>query len=222
MPGDRPSKPGARRLLVACHASGSNGYRCHVWKDQLAVLAAETGLRVEVCHFPPGKSKWSKIEHRLFCYITRTWGTRPLMTREDAVAGIAATATAQGLKRTAVLDDRDYPGKVKLSGDRIRYLEDRALERDAFHGERNYAVLPAPRPAPEPGPDLEGLAPLAGVADLPALLAAIAVPFAAAREQRLHLDRGRARRYPSGGAEALADAITLRHRQGRRQDARSR
>jgi hypothetical protein len=199
--------PGARRLLLACDAGGSNSYRCHLWKDQLAILAAETGLRIEVCHFPPGTSKWNKIEHRLFCHITRTWSARPLMTREDAVAGIAATVTAQGLKCTAVLDDRDYPDKVKVSGDRIRYLEDRALDRGAFHGEWNYAALPAPRPAPEPGPppapgpDLEGLAALAGVADLPALLAAIAVPFAAAREQRLHLHRGRTRHYASGGAE---------------------
>ena len=198
---------GARRLLVVCDAGGSNSCRCRLWKDQLAVLAAETGLEVSVCHFPPGTSKWNKIEHRLFCHITRTWAARPLMTREDAVAGITATVTAQGLKCTAVLDDGHYPDRVKVSDERARYLEERILDRDAFHGEWNYTVRPAPRPGPgqgpgpepEPGPDLRGLAALAGIGDLPALLDAVAVPFAAAREQRLHLERGRARRYASGG-----------------------
>ena len=198
---------GASRLLVVCDAGGSNGCRCHLWKDQLAILAEEAGLRAEVCHFPPGTSKWNKIEHRLFCHVTRTWSARPLMTRQDAVAGIAATVTSQGLKCTAVLDDGDYPGGVKVSGERIRHLEERILERGAFHGEWTYAVLPAPRPAPQPepepapGPDLERLAALAGISDLPALLDAITVPFAAAREQRLHLDRGRPRRKASGGGQ---------------------
>ena len=84
-------------------------YRCRLWKDQLAVLAAETGLKISVVHFPPGTSKWNKIEHRLFCHITRTWRARPLMTADDAVAGIAATVTSQGLKCTAVLDDAATP-----------------------------------------------------------------------------------------------------------------
>jgi hypothetical protein len=195
--------PGARRLLVTCDAGSSNGYRCRLWKDQLAVLAAETGLAITVCHFPPGTSKWNKIEHRLFCHITRTWRARPLMTVNDAVAGIAATVTGQGLKCTAVLDDADYPGGVKISDQQMDYLEDRILDRYGTRGEWNYAVLPAPRPAPEPGP-----APppdpgpdLAALAALAALLDAVAVPFAAAREQRLHLDRGHGRRKASGGAQ---------------------
>ena len=144
--------PGARRLLVACDSGGSNSARCRLRKDQLAVLAAETGLEITVCHFPPGTSKWNKIEHRLFCHITRTWRTRPLMSREDAVAGIAATVTAQGLKCTAVPGDGDYPDGTEISDARMRYLEDRVLERDTFHGEWNYTVLPAPRPAPGPVP----------------------------------------------------------------------
>ena len=200
---------GARRLLVACDAGGSNSCRCRLWKDQLAVLAQEAALRIEVCHFPPGTSKWNKVEHRMFCHITRTWRARPLMTRQDAVAGIAATATAGGLKCTAVLDDGDYPGGVRVSDERVKYLEDRVLDRGPFHGEWNYAVLPAPRPAPPPqpepgtgpGPDLPGLAALAGIADLPALLDAIALPWQAAREQRLHLDRGRPRAKASGGGQ---------------------
>jgi Rhodopirellula transposase DDE domain len=196
----------ARRLLVVCDAGGSNGYRCRLWKDQLAVLAAETGLEITVCHFPPGTSKWNKIEHRLFCHITRTWRARPLMTKEDAVAGIAATTTYQGLKVTAVLDEGDYPDGMKISDERIRHLEDRVIARHGAHGEWNYAIRPAPAgpepappAAPPPGPDLAALAALAGVSDLGALLDAVAVPFAAAREQRLHLDRGSARRKASGG-----------------------
>ena len=204
---------GARRLLVVCDAGGSNAARCRLWKDQLAELAAETGLQVSVCHFPPGTSKWNKIEHRLFCHITRTWAARPLMTRDDAVAGIAATVTAGGLKCTAVRDDGDYPAKVKVPPARVRYLEERVLDRDAFHGEWNYTVLPVPRPQPEPepepAPDLQGLAALAGISDLPALLAAVTAAFDAAREQRLHLARGRARRKTSGPGQILLplDAI---------------
>ena len=201
---------GARRLLVACDAGGSNGYRCRLWKDQLAVLAGETGLEITVCHFPPGTSKWNKIEHRLFCHITRTWRARPLMTAEDAVAGIAATTTYRGLKCTAALDEGDYPDGVTVSDQRMKYLEECILDRQETRGEWNYTVLPVPRPGadpepepgPRPGPDpalLQDLAALAGIGDLQALLAAVAVPWQAAREQRLHLDRGAARRKASGG-----------------------
>jgi Rhodopirellula transposase DDE domain len=188
--------PGARRLLVACDSGGSNSARCRLREDQLAVLAAETGLEITVCHFPPGTSKWNKIEHRLFCHITRTWRTRPLMTRQDAVAGIAATVTAQGLKCTAVLDDGDYPDGIEISRERVRYIEDRLLDRAAFHGEWNYAVLPAPRPAPEPvpGPARPGRVPaavlnhpaLTGIpaGDLTALARDLDVPFEARLCQR--------------------------------------
>jgi hypothetical protein len=201
--------PGAGRLLIVCDAGGSNGVACRLWKDQLAVLAAETGLEITVCHFPPGTSKWNKIEHRLFCHITRTWRARPLMSIEDAVAGIAATTTSQGLKCTAVTDDGEYPTGLEVSGQRMRYLEERVLDRHPFHGEWNYTVLPEPRPAPEPepepgpGPDpavLTALAALAGITGLPALLTRITVPAQAAREQRLHLHRGAARRVTSGPA----------------------
>jgi hypothetical protein len=147
------------------------------------------------------------------------------MTREDAVAGIAATTTYQGLKVTAVLDDGDYPGGVKISDERVRYLEDRVISRHGAHGEWNYAIRPAPAgpeppAAPAPGPDLEGLAALAGISDLGALLEAVAVPWAAAREQRLHLDRGAARRKASGGGprtlpfEAIVTAAACHLRLG--------
>jgi hypothetical protein len=189
--------PDAGRLLVTCDAGGSNGYRSRLWKDQLAVLAAQTGLVIEVMHFPPGTSKWNKIEHRLFCHITRTWRARPLMTVEDAVAGIAATITAQGLKCRAVRDQGHYPAGTAVPDARMTYLQDRIIDRDGFHGEWNYAIDPVPRPAREPEPEPEPAGPgripqhilnhpaLTGMAttDLQALAAALQAQF----EARLQL-----------------------------------
>jgi Rhodopirellula transposase DDE domain len=204
--------PAARQLLVVCDAGGSNGYTCRLWKDQLARLAADTALAITVCHFPPGTSKWNKIEHRLFCHITRTWRARPLMTIEDAVAGIAATTTSQGLKVTAACDDAAYPAGVKVSDERMACLEDRLLDRGEQHGEWNYTMLPVPRPAPAPGPPpapqpspalLAALATLAGLPDLDTLAAATVLPYAAAREERLHLTRGHPRRKTSGTPATL-------------------
>jgi hypothetical protein len=209
--------PGARRLLVTCDAGGSNAVRSRGWKHELALLADEAGLEISVCHFPPGTSKWNKIEHRLFCHITRTWRARPLTTAADAVAGIAATTTYQGLKCTAVLDGADYPEGAKVSARRMRHLEERVLDRDRFHGEWNYTVRPAPAgPPPEPppppaqpAPDLETLAAEAGIGDLAALLEAVTLPWQAAREQRLHLDRGHARRKDSGCTPLLPLAAVI-------------
>jgi hypothetical protein len=199
--------PGARRLLVTCDAGGSNGYRCRLRKHELAGLAEEAGLAISVVHFPPGTSKWNKIEHRLFCHITRTWRARPLMTAADAVAGIAATVTGQGLKCTAVLDDADYPGGVKISDQRMTYLEDRILDRHGTRGEWNYTVLPGPRSAPDPepgpGPERPGRCPQAALnhpaltgmdpGGLHALAAALDVPYGACREQRNYAQRGHRR-----------------------------
>jgi len=197
--------PGAGRLLVTCDAGGSNSYKNRAWKDQLAALAAETGLQIWVCHFPPGTSKWNKIEHRLFCHITRTWRGRPLMTPEDAVAGIAATTTYAGLKVIAVLDGNEYPKGEQVSGQRMKYLEQCILDRGAVRGEWNYAVLPAPRPAPEPEPEPErpGRCPQAALnhpaltgmdpGGLHSLAAALDVPFGAHREQRNYAKRGHRR-----------------------------
>jgi predicted DNA-binding protein (UPF0251 family) len=204
--------PGATRLLVTCDAGGSNSYRARLWKDQLAVLAAETGLVIEVMHFPPGTSKWNKIEHRLFCHITRTWRARPLMTTGDAVAGIAATITAQGLKCRAVRDDGDYPGGTEVSGARMAYLEDRVIERGAFHGEWNYAILPAPRPAPDPQPepDRPGRVPqhilnhpaLTGMAaaDVTALAADLRAQFEARLQLAYRIRHGHRTRTPRSSA----------------------
>jgi len=224
--------PGAKRLLVTCDAGGSNGWRCRLWKDQLAEFAAGTGLQIRVCHFPPGTSKWNKIEHRLFCHITRTWQGRPLMSVGDAVAGIAATVTGQGLKCTAVLDDAEYPDGIKVSNERMKYLEDRILDRQDMHGEWNYAVLPVPRPAPEPepGPEPEqaGRCPrdilnhpaLTGMdsRDLEALAAALEIPFRASREQHLYTRRRRGRVRTEGAGprsriSPLDQVIALRLRE---------
>jgi Rhodopirellula transposase DDE domain len=196
--------PGARRLLVTCDAGGSNSCTGRLWKDQLAVLAEQAGLEITVMHFPPGTSKWNKIEHRLFCHITRTWRGRPLMTAEDAVAGIAATTTYAGLKCTAVLDADGYPKGQEIADERMTYLERRILDRGAVRGEWNYAVLPAPRsaPEPEPGPEPErpGRCPQAALnhpaltgmdpAALHALAAALEIPYGARREQRNYAQRG--------------------------------
>ena len=153
-------------------------------------------------HFPPGTSKWNKIEHRLFCHITRTWRGRPLMTPEDAVAGIAATTTYAGLKCTAVLDADGYPKGQEIADERMTYLEQRLLDRGAVRGEWNYIVLPSPRSAPEPGPEPErpGRCPqavlnhpaLTGMdpGALHALAEALDVPSGARREQRNYAKRG--------------------------------
>jgi Rhodopirellula transposase DDE domain len=213
--------PGATRLLVTADAGGSNGYRCRLWKDQLAVLAAETGLKISVVHFPPGTSKWNRIEHRLFCHITRTWRARPLMTADDAVAGIAATVTSQGLKCTAVRDDAAYPEGTKVSGDRLRYLQDRVVVRHGPHRDWNYTILPAPRPAPEPGPEpapgragpdpalVRALAALAGIGDPDELAGELALAWDAAREHRLTLERGRGRIRRCGNSNASLARLAL-------------
>ena len=144
--------PGARRMLVTCDAGGSNGYRARAWKAELARFAAGSGLEITVCHFPPGTSKWNKIEHRLFCHITRTWRGRPLTSYEVVVNTIAATATSTGLTVTAVLDAGRYPVGAEVTGAQMKDLEDRVITRHGFHGDWNYTLLAVPRPAPDPGP----------------------------------------------------------------------
>jgi transposase len=110
--GGRDRYPAAARLLVTCDAGGSNGYRARAWKAGLAQLAAETGLAITVCHFPPGTSKWNKIEHRLFCQITRNWRARPLASHQVILETIAAVTTRTGLTVQAMLDARTYPKGV--------------------------------------------------------------------------------------------------------------
>ena len=107
----RAAYPRARRLLITADAGGSNGYRTRAWKAELAAFALETGLTVTVCHFPPGTSKWNKVEHRLFSHITMNWRGRPLTSHEVIVNIIAATTTRAGLTVRAELDPGSYPDR---------------------------------------------------------------------------------------------------------------
>ena len=136
----REDYPGAARLLITADAGGSNSCRYRVWKSELAALAAETGLAITVCHFPPGTSKWNKIEHRLFSHITMNWRGRPLTSHEVVVQTIAATRTSSGLRVEAALDPGDYPTGVAISKERFAALP---LERHATHGAWNYTLRPA-------------------------------------------------------------------------------
>jgi hypothetical protein len=132
--------PHATRLLITADAGGSNGYRNRLWKRELAALAARSGLEITVCHFPPGTSKWNKIEHRLFSAISLNWRGRPLTSHEVVVELIAATSTRTGLKVRAELDTGDYPKGTKITKKEVAALP---LTSHAFHGEWNYTLRPA-------------------------------------------------------------------------------
>jgi Rhodopirellula transposase DDE domain len=133
---------GARRLLVTADCGGSNGYTVRLWKLELQKLADDTGLEVAVCHFPPGTSKWNKIEHRLFSAISQNWRGKPLISHEVVVNLIAATTTGTGLKVRSALDTNAYPKGVTVRDAEMQTLY---LRTDAFHGEWNYALLPRQR-----------------------------------------------------------------------------
>ncbi|MGL4554606.1 MAG: ISAzo13 family transposase [Gemmataceae bacterium] len=136
----RPLYPGASRLLVTADGGGSNGWRCRLWKTELQRLANETGLRVEVCHYPPGSSKWNKIEHRLFSQITANWRGKPLTSRETILELISSTRTQTGLVVRAALDDGLYPTGVKVTDEELAAVN---LHRESFHGEWNYTIKPS-------------------------------------------------------------------------------
>ena len=142
----QPAYPGATRLLICADGGGSNGYRTRLWKTELAALAAETGLEITVCHFPPGTSKWNKIEHRLFSHISMNWRGLLLTSHEVIVQTIAATTTRTGLTVSAELDSSAYPKGIKISDRQIKDLERRVLRRHQFHGEWNYDLIPARSP----------------------------------------------------------------------------
>ena len=156
--------PLARRLLITADAGGSNGYRTRAWKAELAALAAETGLEITCCHFPPGTSKWNKVEHRLFSHITMNWRGRPLTSHEVLVQTIAATTTRTGLRVRAELDTGAYDTGVKVSD---RQMDALPLTRHDWHGDWNYTLRPeaydqaagAPDPSDRPSPDLAWLWP---------------------------------------------------------------
>ena len=207
-PGDYPQ---ARRLLITADAGGSNGYRARAWKTELAALAAGTGLEITVCHFPPGTSKWNKIEHRLFSHITMNWRGRPLTSHEVIVNSIAATTTRTGLTVRAELDPGSYPTGTEISDAQMAAVP---LARHRFHGDWNYTIHPrlAP-PAPATGTAEPGR-PAAGVPDratlshpaltgmsrqqLDDLIAELAGPQEAQREQTRHQRRGTERRRAAG------------------------
>jgi Rhodopirellula transposase DDE domain len=130
---------GAKRLLICADGGGSNGTRVRLWKKELATFAAESGLTIDVCHLPPGTSKWNKIEHRLFSYITMNWRARPLTTHDLVVELIGATTNSKGLRVHAELDTGVYPTKIQVSDEEMDALP---LNRDTFHGEWNYSLFP--------------------------------------------------------------------------------
>jgi transposase len=148
----RGDYPGARRLLITTDAGGPDGYRARAWKTQLAAFAVEAGLAVTVCHFPPGTSKWNKIEHRLFSHITMNWQGRPLTSYQVIVASIAATTTRTGLRVHAELDPGSYPTGIQVSDAQLGALP---LDRHDWHGDWNYTLRPEP-PAPLPPPPPSG------------------------------------------------------------------
>ena len=130
---------GANKILITADSGGSNGYRLRLWKLELQRLADQTGLFISVCHFPPGTSKWNKVEHRLFSFISSNWRGEPLRDYETIVHLIARTTTAKGLKVTCRLDRRKYPSGRKVSTEEMRGLR---LKRAKFHGEWNYVIQP--------------------------------------------------------------------------------
>ena len=135
----RAAYAGATHLLITADAGGSNGYRTRAWKTELQRLADDLRLRITVCHFPPGTSKWNKIEHRLFCHITTNWRGRALRTFETIVDLIGHTSTGTGLRVHAKLDTRRYRTGVKATAAEMR---DVALHRHDFHGDWNYEIRP--------------------------------------------------------------------------------
>ncbi len=135
----RPSYPRAKRLLITADSGGSNGARVRLWKWELQQLADETGLEISVCHFPPGTSKWNKIEHRLFSFISQNWRGKPLISHEVIINLIAATTSKTGLAVKSDLDSNIYPAGIKVSDQQMAELR---LRKDAFHGDWNYSLMP--------------------------------------------------------------------------------
>ena len=131
--------PAARRLLITADGGGSNGSRVRLWKLELQGLADELGFPISVCHLPPGTSKWNKIEHRLFSFITQNWRGKPLVTHQVIVSLIAATTTKAGLTVQCALDETLYPAGRKVTDEELATVN---IQRDEFHGEWNYTISP--------------------------------------------------------------------------------
>ena len=133
----RYKKP--KRLLITADSGGSNGHRNRLWKYELQRLADQTGMIIEVCHYPPGTSKWNKIEHRLFCHITRNWRGVPLESHQVVVSLVGSTRTAEGLEVHCRVDENDYPKGRKISDAEMAKIK---IKRNAFHGDWNYEIKP--------------------------------------------------------------------------------
>jgi transposase len=200
--------PLARRLLITADAGGSNGYRTRAWKAELAALAVETGLEITVCHFPPGTSKWNKIEHRLFSHITMNWRGRPLTSHQVIVQTIAATTTTTGLRVHAELDPSTYDTGIHISD---RQMDALPLTRHDWHGDWNYTLHPrdydpasgAPAPFDQPSPGLAWLChpALTGLAahDWDALITTLMTLHDQQREAGLDTRRGHRPRLAAPG-----------------------
>jgi len=143
--------PKAKELLITADGGGSNGHRTRLWKVSLQGLADELGLALSVCHFPPGTSKWNKIEHRLFSFITQNWRGRPLVSHQAIVNLIASTTTSTGLIVKAALDTNHYDTEIKVSDKELAQLQ---LQRHEFHGDWNYTVSPRGKPISRRGKNL--------------------------------------------------------------------
>ena len=128
-------------MLITADAGGSNGYRIRLWKVELQKLANELGIPISVCHLPPGTSKWNKIEHRLFSFITKNWRGKPLVTHQVIVDLISATTTQTGLQVKSRIDERLYPKGRRISDKPLALVN---LEPNDFHGEWNYTIHPSP------------------------------------------------------------------------------
>jgi transposase len=135
----RRRHPQAKRLLITADSGGSNGNRSRLWKVELQQLSNELGLAIEVCHFPPGTSKWNKIEHRLFCHVTRNWQGQPLVSYEVVVNLIGSTTTDTGLTVHARLDETKYEKGIEVSDQELAEVN---LRPSPFHGEWNYVIRP--------------------------------------------------------------------------------
>lgn len=135
----KESYPNATKLLITADGGGSNGSRVRLWKKELQHFADETGIEISVCHFPPGTSKWNKIEHRMFSYISQNWRGRPLVSIETIINLIGATKTKKGLTIQASVDTNEYAKGIKITDKEIKLLD---LEREEFHGEWNYTLRP--------------------------------------------------------------------------------
>ena len=131
--------PGSNRLYINADGGGGNGSRSHLWKAELQQFSNESGLNLHISHFPPGTSKWNKIEHRLFAYISKNWRAKPLTSLMVIVSLINATTTTTGLKVRANLDEKIYATGIKVTEEEKNKLN---IQRNDFHGEWNYTISP--------------------------------------------------------------------------------